>query len=319
MKHLLPYLLVISLVFAACFKTENVIANSAIDTKIRSEIKQKNDSVILGIRTGSKRIWRNIATEDFLKRVRAQTSAASRIFYYGNSGTNYTMYDEYIVKGKKEQEMTEIHNEEKGYTFNYAAPTETSCVSIMEFNAGDDKAGIAAIYAYEKNQWKLDRIDVFVISVAGKTPVDLYSIAKEAEANGKLYEASFYAENAADLLELFEESKFKYDAEKSIKLYKNTIAGKLDKLPHVLKDIKNEPMITKIDVRPDHDGSFSYTITYKTFTPVVNRDALEEEFKQIEPAAKEFLKDNINFEKSTYEFKAVNANDDGHIFNSHTF
>lgn len=317
MKRLLPFL-----IFALCLtgcKKETFTANSEIDSKIRAEIKQKNDSVILGLRTGKKRIWRRLGTEAFQKRMRGQTAIASRLFYYGRAETEYTLYDEYIVKGKKNQEMVQIPNEEKGYTFTYTTPTETSYVSIMEFNAGEDKAGLAAIYTLEKGKWKLDRIDVFVISVGGKTPVDLYNIAKEAEANGKIYEAYFYAENAVDLLELFKDSKFKYDAEKSIKLYKNTVESKLDKLPHVLTGIKNEPSITKVEVHPEHGGDFSYTITYKTFTPVANLDALEEEFKEVEPAAKEFLKDNINFEKSVYEFRATNANNDGFIFNSHTF
>lgn len=308
MKRLLPYLLVISLGFAACSKTDNVIANTAIDAKTRNTIKSKNDSLILGLTTGKQRIFKRIANEHFLNNIQVQTNNLYRLFMYGILKNNYTVFDEYEVRDKKQHDFVVIENDKKGYTFSYSAPNPTSYVCIMQFKAEKDNGAIAAVYGLEDGKWKLDRIDAFIISVDGKTPVDLYNMAKKAEEKGDIYEASSYATNAALIVETYKESKFQYKEAKAIALYKKTIQGKIhgpEAFPHVLEDIPTKPAIISMFMQPDEKKGMRYTITYRTEIPIASQDKLEAEYEKVKVSAQEFFT-GLNFKTGKVAFKAVN-------------
>ncbi len=322
MKRLIPYLLIVGLSLIACKKEENVISNAAIDAGTRAIIKRKNDSLILGLTTGQKRVFKGIADEHFMKNLQVQTNSIYRFFMYGKLGQNYTVYDEYEVRDRKTGEFTEVRNDKKGYTFSYSAPGHTSYVSIMQFKMGNDTGALASIYALEGTTWKLDAVDAFLIAADGKTPVEMYKSAQKAEEKGEIYEASYYAVNAARIIEMYENSKFKYNDAKVILLYKKKIEENIpgrEEYPHVLKDIATKPEIISIFMQPDKAGKgMKYTITYQTTVPVYELEKLAAEYKKVKPAAQKFYP-GINFKKTKVEFKAVNVENNQFIVNSHVF
>jgi hypothetical protein len=321
MKRLILSLL-IGISLAACKKEDTYIANSAIDAKTRAAIKSKNDSLILALTTGKQRIFKRIANEHFLNNVQVQTKDIYRMFMYGVLDGNYTVYDEYEVRDKKPHDYIVLNNDIKGYTFSYTTPTDVSYVCIMEFGADKDKGALAAIYGLEAGKWKLDRIDAFIISADGKTPVRMYDIAKNAEEDGDIYKASYYATNAAHLIETYEKSMFQYKEAKAITLYKNTIQAKIkgpEEFPYVMEDIATKPAIVRMFMQPYGESKMKYTITYKTSIPVTDMDKLKAENKKVMESAQKFYT-GLDFKNSIVEYKAVNLDADGEmILDSYRF
>ncbi|KOS06179.1 hypothetical protein AM493_09150 [Flavobacterium akiainvivens] len=300
MKRLLP-LLFIALCLTAC-NNETIIANDAIDAKTRNIIKQKNDSIMLGLKTGSQRIFKNIATEYFMNNIQVQTKNLYRAL---RRLDGYKVYDQYEVSGKKAFDLVHIPNEKKRYTYSYTAGAATSFVCIMELEMGKDTGAVAAMYALVDNQWKLDRLDAFMLTADGKTAIELYEEGKKAEKAGNTYECVYYAANAAQMIETYKNTGFEPDNARKIILFKKNIENQLIDFPYTLENVPGKPVLTGIFTQPREGGKFHYAISYETKTPVSNLAALSKEYDLVKAEVKKVFS-GINFDKSLYEFKALN-------------
>jgi hypothetical protein len=306
MKCLLPLLLLAAVCLASCNSTDTKL-NKEIDAGLRTEIKQKNDSLILGLQTSSKAIFENIASKEFVKAIQAHTNNIWFMFRRGYGVPQYKVYDEFEVRGSTPFDLVELQSGKKGYTFMYTTKDKDSYVSILQFDYGNrESIGIAVIYTLLEGKWKITDLDAFTLSSYGKTPLDLYETAKKEEAEGHIIDAAYYANNAVQMLERYADTKYRFNDDKEIKLYSKTLetkVGETYKFPYVLENISTKPSVTGVLSRPGDNGLY-YQISYETQISINDMPALEAEYEKIRAEVDKVFKLNLKGKETI--FRATN-------------
>jgi len=288
--------------------SETIKANKNISEKLRETIKSKNDSLLVAMQTSNLKIYKTLGTEKFIKHLQAETRNVVWLYREGYLNNEYTIYDEYEIKLPKAFKYIEIPSEEKKYTFKYLSEEKETYVSLLKTSLYQNDYLLAVVYNLTDKGWKINDIEVSMFGHLNKTAKEYYDMAKKADEKGMLIDAFQYANVAVVSIDQAE-SMLKFDEEKSIKLYRDKLNGKLEnkyKFPAPIEDIRSQPEVTAVEYALTKEGLFPQ-ITYRTTIPLKDSTRVVDEFNFVKVRVKDMYPDMDFNRKILYNVENVTS------------
>lgn len=303
MKKILPLLLFAALLFMQSCNTSDVTVTEKIDAKLKEQIRDKNDSLMVAFSSSDLAIYKELGSEKFVKNLQANTRIVSEPFRKGFFKAVFTVYDEFLVTNNGARDKIEIPSKH-GYTFSFVNEEKQSLVSFLKVSRGQLDYLITVIYGYTNNKWQVNELYYSFLGNWGQTTPDFYKMAKQYEAKGMLLNA-YLAANTAAVCSDSHNDNFTWNDVKRIKLYEKTLFAKVNEkysFPITLTKVPTKPVVVSLEPNVIINETVP-CINYQTSISIKDTIAIKKEQVEVKSAIKTIFKD-LNF-KSNMAYNAI--------------
>nr|WP_322625595.1 hypothetical protein [uncultured Flavobacterium sp.] len=300
MKKITVLLAICGMFLTSCAPKSEIIPLAQIDKTLQTTIKQKNDSLIEGLKTSNIKIYRALGTEDFNEHLQARAFNVAMMFRRWYVDGSYKVYDAHLVKNSKDMGELKFSNENLGYNYLSVNKGGETYVSMLKMLTPEQDYLLICCYSNTgNNQWKLNKLEMTPIGRYGLTPLEMYRSAVASEKKGKVLDAYYMSRMVLDWAKSLEQMKTaisftqKEDAEKLKEEMKEQLNDKY-KFPIVMKGLSDKPVITDISIKLTDKGVFPCVIYESTLGD--DEMAMEREYAQLREVAPELFPD-MDFDK----------------------
>lgn len=287
--------------------SNDTIANDKIDSKLRTTIKSKNDSLLNAMSNSDLKAYKALASEKFIKHLQAKTRNFVWLYRVGYLDNKYTIFDEFYNNSSKPLVQIKIASEKNGYSFSFVNEDKETYVSVLKTSLYQNDYLLIVTYGRTDKGWRITDIEASMFGHYGKTAKEYYEMAQQREKDGKLIDAVLYADLAVASIKE-SETMVKFDDEENMEPYQSKLRSKLNekyKFPRKLDGIDTQPEIMNIEYKLTKEGMFPM-IVYKTTIPVKDEEKLKTEYEQVKTKAKSIFIE-MDFNKQIVFYKAYNV------------
>jgi len=276
-----------SLIFQNCHikvGVYDVKKNETIYSEVRVQTHRLNDNFFKAVKTNNTVLLKEMILTELTEKNGKNIQKIINVLTPLLKSDSYRILDEYYIQNSTTGIMFHIGysgSGDKEYMMNYIADNKEMYIALLLPNKLDNEILITAIYGKYGNDWKISAIQIGWYNALGKSPFDLYNLAKESYNKSYLIDAANFAylanaclQPAGELLHYRKENEIKSFYEKVIKELKNKY-----QFPVVLGNIDSKPKI--FNIYPETNQGLFPVIRYLSTINLKDTAALKIENEKI--------------------------------------